>query len=228
MKLRIIALVVALVAALSSVAAVSAFEAHAINVVAHVENALTVDTAEINYGTVFPQEVVKRHATIALSTSALAELGATPGDLASIGYAVWAECKVQGVDQAGNPIYYPWLGPWLWVGVDAAQQLSEIDGHTQVGALANPCMSAQSVSSGHTLGVGDTSDLLGVTILTPVFADCYNALTDVKPAWFDAVIAAGLWPHLPAGAGPGCDYQTVDLGLDLKIQVTAVNRVPIP
>ncbi len=46
----------ALVMVLSGVAMVSAYEAHLINVTAHVENALEVDTTPIDFGTVFPEE----------------------------------------------------------------------------------------------------------------------------------------------------------------------------
>lgn len=47
----------------------SAFEAHIINVTAHIENALKVDTKPIEFGTVFPQEYVERPFEIALSDS---------------------------------------------------------------------------------------------------------------------------------------------------------------
>lgn len=57
----------ALVAA--SVPMFAAFEAHVINVTARIENALTVDTTPINYGTVFPQEKLDKLVRVALSQS---------------------------------------------------------------------------------------------------------------------------------------------------------------
>ncbi len=54
----------------AGVAALSAYEAHVINVTAHIENALSVDTYEIAFGTVFPQEyLANKSFTISLSGS---------------------------------------------------------------------------------------------------------------------------------------------------------------
>ncbi len=50
----------------------AAFEAHVINVTAHIENALNVDTEEIAFGTVFPEEYYDRTFTVSLSSSFLA------------------------------------------------------------------------------------------------------------------------------------------------------------
>jgi hypothetical protein len=55
------------------VAAMSAFEAHIINVTAKIENALSVTPEEIAFGTVFPQESLEKDLTIALSQSFLDE-----------------------------------------------------------------------------------------------------------------------------------------------------------
>ena len=55
------------------VAALSAYEAHVINVTAHIENALYVHPDEIAFGTVFPQEWVYSDFTVELSDSFLAE-----------------------------------------------------------------------------------------------------------------------------------------------------------
>lgn len=47
----------------------SAFEAHIINVTATIENALTVDTESVEFGTVFPQESLDYEVILALSDS---------------------------------------------------------------------------------------------------------------------------------------------------------------
>ena len=65
--------VVAVVAIVGGIAAFSSYEAHVINVTAHIENALTVDTTPIEFGTVFPQEYLEEEFTINLSSSFLAE-----------------------------------------------------------------------------------------------------------------------------------------------------------
>ena len=65
---------VALVATVAvSAAMFAAYEAHVINVTAHIENALYVHPDEIAFGTVFPQEYTERDLTIELSSSFLAE-----------------------------------------------------------------------------------------------------------------------------------------------------------
>ncbi len=51
----------------------SAFEAHVINVTARIENALSVNTKHINFGTVFPQEHLDQPLDVALSGSFMAE-----------------------------------------------------------------------------------------------------------------------------------------------------------
>lgn len=55
------------------VAVLSAYEAHVINVIARIENALFVDTKPIEFGTVFPQEYLKKELLVSLSNSFLAE-----------------------------------------------------------------------------------------------------------------------------------------------------------
>ena len=65
---------VALVATVAvSAAMFAAYEAHVINVTAHIENALYVHPDEIAFGTVFPQEYVERQITIEMSESFQAE-----------------------------------------------------------------------------------------------------------------------------------------------------------
>ena len=47
----------------------AAFEAHVINVTARIENALSVNTDPISFGTVFPQEELDRLIRLSLSKS---------------------------------------------------------------------------------------------------------------------------------------------------------------
>ena len=51
----------------------AAYEAHVINVTAHIENALAVDTESIDFGTVFPQEYLEKDFVIRLSDSFMDE-----------------------------------------------------------------------------------------------------------------------------------------------------------
>ena len=73
MSKKILLSLLALVVVAGGMAALSAYEAHVINVTAHIENALSVDAYEIDFGTVFPQEYVEKYFTISLSDSFLKE-----------------------------------------------------------------------------------------------------------------------------------------------------------
>ena len=67
-------LTLAAVAAIAiGVVGMSAFEAHVINVIAKIENALSVDTTAIDFGTVFPQEELNYTVDISLSGSFIEE-----------------------------------------------------------------------------------------------------------------------------------------------------------
>ncbi|MEE8471785.1 MAG: hypothetical protein V3S82_01315, partial [Dehalococcoidia bacterium] len=79
-----------LVLVLSGVAAVSAYEAHLINVTAHVENAMTVDTAAIDYGTMFPEEWYTTDFHVTVSESFCEE---TQTRVSKIDYSIWVEWK---------------------------------------------------------------------------------------------------------------------------------------
>lgn len=74
MTKKILFSLVAVVAVVGGVAAMSAYEAHIINVTAKIENALNVSTKHIEFGTVFPQEKLSSsELTIGLSQSFIDE-----------------------------------------------------------------------------------------------------------------------------------------------------------
>ena len=58
----------------------SAFEAHVINVIAQIENALQVNATEIDFGTVFPQEHLEKPLLVSLSRSFMTETDADDVD----------------------------------------------------------------------------------------------------------------------------------------------------
>ena len=231
---KAILVVAALLMVVSGIAAVSAYEAHLINVTAHVENALTVDTAKIEFGTVFPQEWLIKDRVIALSTSANATLGEAEGDLLDVDYTVWAEYKIK---ETGDPAtYYIWMGEWLWVGIDATEPVTDLSDWNQVGSqpdsnFANDgtagepagAMAVETTCTG-TLDAGNKEDTLRVMLLAPCFHGDYNADTDTKATWWPEPESAA-WPLLPQGL---LGDLGVDLGLDLKIQVTDIGRRPPP
>jgi hypothetical protein len=232
---KILLIVTALVLMVSGVAAVSAYEAHLINVKAHVENALTVGTAEVDFGTVFPQEWIKYHRSISLSTSAIAEKGTAVGDLQNVVYQIYAEWKPVGQnnpvnwveDAAGNK-YYQWMGYFLYVGIDATQVPNPTSGMTLVGPppLVGPPGAKPVLAIGTLDGI--ISQQLAIAVDVPVFEGYYNALTDM-------LLADGTYAPKPSGLAdptwiipktfPGYNPLGMDFGLDLKVQVTDINRV---
>jgi len=70
---KIIAVVAMVSVVTLSAAMFAAFEAHVVNVTAHIENALAVNPQEIEFGKVFPQEYLEDTFTIGLSKSFMNE-----------------------------------------------------------------------------------------------------------------------------------------------------------
>ncbi len=229
---KVIFIAVALVLVLSGIATVAAYESHLINVKAHVENALDVDTTEWDMETVFPQELFWENRSIVLSTSAIAELGTgVSGDLDEVEFEIWAECKPvpAGTTVVPSGDYYAWIGEWLWVGVtDAAisgesgaqSALSTLD---WVGEQTCTCgTDAQQVSNSPYALDDSSTKYLSMVFLAPAFENYFNELTDplLDETWWPsdwAAIPEGDSRYYPDG---------VDLGVDLKIQVTGITRIP--
>lgn len=239
---KVILIVTALVMVVSGVAAVSAYEAHIINVTAHVENALDVDTTAADFGVMFPQEWNKIKREVGLSTSAGEELGEAAGELASVSFKIFAEWKVDadngtefnhlpnvmidGID------HYAWMGEWVWVAQDANQTetnpMATPSEWTNVGAAPDytttPPTMFKPVSAPMTLSDNGTH-MVDILFLAPCFEGYYNAATDNKSAWFQTIIDDGKWPLVPDPFYSQADPENgVDMGLDLKIQVTDIVR----
>ncbi len=68
-KKKILLSLGAIVAVVAGVVGMAAFEAHVINVTAHIENALNVHPTAIAFGTVFPEEYTTSQFTVETSTS---------------------------------------------------------------------------------------------------------------------------------------------------------------
>ncbi|MEK7281389.1 MAG: hypothetical protein AAB037_03440, partial [Chloroflexota bacterium] len=133
----------ALAMVVSGVAAVSAFEAHIVNVKGHVENAMAVDATHINFGqygqfgqfvgSVFPEEWLVKHFTVGISTSFC-----NPNQLRhkKVFYQVL-------VDRKPNPAggFFPWLGDALYLAVDLSGPALATNPHlTPVGTGAPPVL----------------------------------------------------------------------------------------
>jgi hypothetical protein len=248
---KAILIISALVMVLSGVAAVSAYEAHTVNVKCKVENALLLtyanDETDFEFGTLFPEEWVGNHFTIGLSQSAIAERGLEPGDLASIDANIYAEWKEgvgktanwYGEDPVGSPAawhtypgYYNWLGMCLYVKEGTAP--NPPGGDPVVGPALAPPPSAQATAFPTYNFDGDVSKTIYVYIDAPVFGSAYNPLTDALacPNGKPSGLSAPTWvitEEYPEDQDPPVPNPLhtpggLDLGIDLKIQVIAVNR----
>ena len=81
-----------------SAAMFAAYEAHVINVTAHIENALSVHPEALEFGTVFPQEYLERDITVATSASFQAET-----DALSVAYVIKQKPKCKSDDPNALP-----------------------------------------------------------------------------------------------------------------------------
>jgi hypothetical protein len=226
---KVIMVIAALVLVLSGVAAVSAYEAHIVNVKAHLENAMLVDRVEIDYGTVFPEEWMVETFTVGVSSSFCA---IDQTRVNTIDYSVWVEWKPEtnrpfaywdGSDWVASTDFYNWIGYFTYVGIDVAPNPlaadltlvgdppSGVPGTSAKVVIANPVALVKGVHPIATVSVG---------IDVPVFEGFYNPLTDLppKPSGEDTPTYT-----IPA-AMPGFDPSGMDFGLDLKIQITDIYK----
>jgi len=228
---KVIFLFAALLAVFSGIAAVTAFEGHVVDIKAHVENAIGVTTPEIDFGTVFPEEIRESNINFGLSNSFTA---AAQVKVSTVLYKLYWELKpaVAGiapvyVSGAGN--YFQPMSPFL-----VASDGDPTDANdTFIAPPYGVPTEAAAVQFGagelnknipETGGApsGDLCDVVHIKFMVPVFDKWYNALTD---------------PGNPAGAIPGIltvgQYVTAqesicggtatvpsaDLGINMKIQV---------
>lgn len=102
----------AALAVVASVAAMSAYEAHVINVTAKIENALTVTPDEIMFGTVFPQEYLTEEVQVCVSDSFTAEQRVD-----DVNYFIRQKPKPRHIMPEGLPILKPDINMYMDQGV---------------------------------------------------------------------------------------------------------------
>ncbi len=97
----------AALAVVAGVVGMAAYEAHVINVTAHIENALAVHPEAVTFGTVFPQEYLERQFTVAMSTSFEAA-----GRVDDVEYIIKQKpkCKSDTATDPADPDYYAPVG----------------------------------------------------------------------------------------------------------------------
>ncbi len=214
---KAIAIMTVLLTVASGVASVSAYEAHIIDIKAHVENALGVP-AEFNIGTVFPQEVVETQVCFGLSESFLGEGNQRYSD---VHYALLWEVKpiaeedlLTTCDPDGDGDYEP-LAPFIVLST------TESNDHDDVGSPDVP----GSIAWGElyknfppATEPGDICDCWHITFDVPVFEEWYNPGTDPNPD--PNILPEGTYCVVEEDiCGQTVLVPHADLGSNLKIQV---------
>jgi hypothetical protein len=177
---------------LSGVTAVSAYEAHLVNVTAYVENAISTNVpwpgGKLDFGTVFPQEFLAKEFRVRFSTSFCQD---SQLRVEHLDYEVWVEDK----PLPGGGVY-PCLADAMYIGIQDVfwnNVKGPIDMRpTAVGGDLVPvgtCNLPKKVTGGTLSKVdGDPvtpgiqwenhDDDVWVVIDVPVFREYYNELTD--------------------------------------------------
>jgi hypothetical protein len=179
----------ALVALVSGISAVSAFEAHAINVTAHVENALQAPAVLI-YGTVFPEEWHLKRFQVQVSESFC---DPTQDRHDFVFYQVWLLEKPDPDNDSGGEDtgFYPWLGDAMYLRVDqtAPDITTLLAADLTHAGYDDPPILLELFNTNTGLFSTTQSlnkepprnriDQITVAIDVPVFEGFYNRLTDV-------------------------------------------------
>ncbi|MFC1629653.1 VWA domain-containing protein [Patescibacteria group bacterium] len=226
MKKKIALTLVALVVVVGGVAAISAFEAHIINVTAHIENALSVDPQEIAFGTVFPQEYLEKDFTVSLSSSFLSE-----DRVDDVEYVIKQKpkCKSDTITDPANPdMYAP---------VDYATHLCP-DGYTAMISLCpflsktdadpedNNDTSHPSYYFDPTPDAPNSGDELCETVTADATGYLSKAVDDLVDAWIVDLKVPPVegyvgqdWPE----SCPIVETNDQDYGCDLWIEVNGIS-----
>ena len=220
----------ALLLVVSGVAAVSAYEAHVVDVKAHVENALIVSD-NIDYGIVFPQETLELEVYIGLSNSFMDEENTRVSDL---DYALyWTPKAIYGgaIDPDGDGFFEP-ISPFIIPSFDAAE--SPLDG-TVASGITCPSQKFYTLpvptdydlwAWGHLDAATDNHDIWHLKFYSPVFDLWSNNTTDPLGNWPHVLYLANLDYAIVSENFTASDGMLVigdvphaDLGSNLKIQV---------
>ena len=180
---KAILIISALMLVVSGVAAVSAYEAHVINVKAHVENALIV-SQDVDFGITFPQDLLQEELYIGLSESFRSVNQTRVSDLE---YALYWTPKLisehpGAVDPDCDTFFEP-IAPFIVPGFNAAESPS--DGVVSSGITPPPGFTALPTPAGYVkMGWGhldkatDPDDIWHLKFYVPVFDKWFNPTTD--------------------------------------------------
>ncbi len=226
---RIIIGLVAAVVVVGGVAALSAFEAHVINVTATIENALAVEPEALPFGTVFPQEYIKKELSIRLSDSFMEEdrvddvnyvikqkpkcvlLADSSGSLSQFGRVIERGESFVCEDEQ-NYEMLPTLCPFL----------SKHDGDP--GDINDTSVDAFHGSLDWS--VEDTEDNQAIGRLAKSQKDTEDLwIIDLDVPCFEGMCAQE-WDHRGFELPVGLEHEL--FGCDLWIEVTDISRIPAP
>lgn len=206
---KVIFLVAALLVVFSGVAAVSAYEGHMVDVKAHVENALMVNTVEADLGITFPEEKVETDIIVGLSESFRAQTR-----YSTVLYNVYWEPKPieEGYVDLDQDGYFEPIYPFIDL---------DIEGDNVYDVAKDGPNGTIWVADGK-LYMDDMCDTIHLVFDPPVFDKWYNILTD--PRTPSGVLEEGEYSVVTEEAACGftASVPHVDLGSNLKIQVTDV------
>ena len=216
-------------ALVAGVAAISAYEAHVINVTAHIENALAVQTRALEFGTVFPQEYLEKTFDISLSTSFMEE-----GNADDVNYVINQKPKCKCVN---NPSPCP-LGEYA--PVDYATDECPA-GYTVMENLCRFLSKLPVEEAGEYNDTGVPSYFTGYGenegCVTPISDQAIGKLAKSQNDEVDTWTVDLKVPPVAGTVGQdwpaNCAAWTVpvdgtDYGCDLWIEVTGISRAPEP
>lgn len=199
----------------SGVTAVSAYEGHMVDVRAHVENALMVETAEIDFGITFPEEVVNKDLRIGLSESFRGQK-----EYVLVDYALFWEPKpIAGHTDVIDPDHDGYFGniyPFMNVSIDGTLLVKPPVGAEFPVMFGNGTLDTVTP---------DPCDLILLSFDPPVFDYWYNELTDPRKPSGVICIESGEYDTQEETAPCGGWTRWVphaDLGNNLKIQITDI------
>jgi hypothetical protein len=225
---KIIFLAAVLLVVFSGVAAVSAYEGHVIDVKAHVENAIWVNgealvgniyEANLNYGTVFPEQSREGDIVFGLSNSFVAQGNTTGSGFSTVQYKLYWEPKPSPAGAVAG--YYKDIWPYINLALNG----TSIPKITASVPISTPIL----ITSASLFTPSNTNGDLHFTFQAPVFDYWYNSTTDPVSA-----------PVLSYNSGSGYNIvmetvtcsqynltatvpvPNVDLGNNLKIQVYSI------
>jgi hypothetical protein len=209
---KVIFLFAALMAVFSCIAAVSAYEGHMVDVKAHVENALMVQKAEVDFGITFPEEKVESQFLVGLSQSFRDQTR-----YSTVEYAMYWEPKPIGdhdvVDLDQDGFFAP---IWPFIAVSVGDKDYDMKDYVDKG---NGLIL---IGSNKLYLVGNECDMIHFVFDPPVFEGWYNVLTD--PRTPSGILAVGQFYTTVEEAS--CGFEAVvphaDLGSNFKIQVTDI------